>query len=370
MPIKEKRKKIAILTAMGGYGHLSYAFAYDYWLSLWGYQTEIFNVGLTGNQEIYKLLLKKPFAYKSFFMLSNMMDISNILVKRISGQLEKKLENLLPKYNEFDAVISTHPLIHPNKGKKNFVVLLDPFLHSTYFANPQPDYYLSIWKESDRFIEKYKIDKQKVLHIGPLLRPAFYKYSSKLQSGEDKMLFKKDLHVEKYKKVCLLMAGGLWINRAWNYMEILSKKSEDSNVLFVFLCGKNDEFRKEATSEYGKNELFKFLSWQDEESVAKWMGASDLAVVFSIAQMGIEAGIMGVPILIFNYIHGQEGAYVDLLEKHGVAKHIEGNSSEKVDYLISELNHLSKYDDSLYKWQKFLKSTPGRMHGVINHYLN
>ena len=100
------------------------------------------------------------------------------------------------------------------------------------------------------------------------------------------------------------------------------------------------------------------------------MGASDLAVVFSVAQMGIEAGIMGVPILIFNYIHGQEGAYVDLLEKHGVAKHIEGNSSEKVDYLISELNHLSKYDDSLYKWQKFLKSTPGRMHGVINHYLN
>ena len=174
------------------------------------------------------------------------------------------------------------------------------------------------------------------MHLGPLLRPAFYKYSGKLQSVEDKMLFKKDLHVEKYKKVCLLMAGGLWINRAWNYMEILSKKFEDSNVLFVFLCGKNDEFCKEATSEYGKNELFKFLSWQDEESVAKWMGASDLAVVFSVAQMGIEAGIMGVPILIFNYIHGQEGAYVDLLEKRGMVfsgYYMRGDKTRLMEYI-------------------------------------
>ena len=370
MQLIEKRKKIAILTAMGGYGHLSYAYAYDYWLSCWGYQTEIFNVGPTGNQEIYKLLLKRPIAYKSFFMLSNMIDISNLVVKRVSGRLEKKLEVLLPRYPEYDAVISTHPLIHPHKGKKNFVVLLDPFLHSTYFANPQPDYYISIWKESNAFIEKYKIDKSKVIQIGPLLRPSFYTYSTKIKNPKDKLIFKKELQVEKYNKVCLVMAGGTWIDRSGEYMELLAKQFEGSNMLFVFLCGKNNEFYDEIIVEYGKNKLFKFLSWQNEDSVAKWMGASDLAVVFSVAQMGIEAGIMGVPIFIFNYIQGQEGAYVDLLEKHGVAKYVQGNTKEKVNYLMNELDYLSKYNSSLSKWQDFLKSTPDRMRDKINHYIN
>ena len=49
---------------------------------------------------------------------------------------------------------------------------------------------------------------------------------------------------------------------------------------------------------------------------------------------------------------------------------VKGNITEKVNYLYSEINNLSKYEESLLKWKKLLLSTPDRMRTILDHYIS
>ncbi len=363
-------KRIAILTAVGGQGHMTAANAIDYWLSEWGYNPIVLNVGPSANQEIYQFLLKTPFAYKSFFMVSDNSKVSGVFVKAFSRIVEKSLIKMLPKYGDFDAVISTYPLIHPRKSKKNIMVLLDPVVHASYLTDPAMDYYLSYWNSDDVATKSTRLNEGNSYTIGPLAKPWFYKRNAELKT-KTKSEFKMELGLNPDEKLCLVMAGGGWIERSEDYIYKLAEKFKNSKIHFAFVCGKNHTFYFEMKEKYEKYSNLTFLDWLNEEKMSQWLAAADLGLAFTIAQMVIESGLCGVPLYVFDYISGQEEGYKDLIIKYEIGEIVEGSTKEQVDKFYDMVDSEYKFRnlDKLQQWQNYLANVPQNARNIFQQIL-
>lgn len=352
-------KKIAIITALAGQGHMSAALALDYWLTEWGYNTQVFNVGTSATDDVHKLLMLYPKAYKSFFRMSNNMRVPRMPVKSFTNLVENKMLDLLPRYLDFDGVISTYPMFHPQKAKKKIMLIPDPVVHASYLTQPYMDYYYSFWEDSNDFICNHKSVNFNCINPGPLARCKFYEKGSKINSPSDKVPFKKILGLDPSKTICLITAGGNWIYRSKKYLNLLERYFDSSSVQFVFVCGKNYEFYEEMQERYADSTLFKFLDWQNEDQISNWMSAADYVVGFSVAQMLVEAGLTRTPFILFEFIEGQEDGYVDVILNKNIGYYLEGSKKEKIlqfKDLIS--TGVSELDADLDSWHTYLLNAP------------
>lgn len=366
-------KKIALLTALAGYGHMSASLAMNYWLTQWGYFSEVYNLGPAGNEEFNKLLYKTPKAYKSFYSLSNYRNVSSVAVRSYSKLMETRLSNMVPSYEKYDASISAYPLIHPQRTKNNIMMLLDPLVHASYLANPYMDHYLLFWEESFKYLAKHKATQYNATYTGPLIRKGFYDLGRSLNSAGPalKKQAKQELGINPDVKLCLITAGGNWIYKTRDYIDLIDKHFDASAYKFAFVCGKDTEFYEEMSMEYKGNQKFIFLNWLVEEEMAKWMMAADFALCFSIAQILVELGLMKVPVYLFNFIEGQEEGYRDVIRNNEIGIELEGTKKEKV---MAFKHFAQNYDyaslnGALEEWQKKLLGVPDRMKKTLEEIL-
>ncbi|MFH1841089.1 MAG: hypothetical protein ABH807_02965 [Candidatus Shapirobacteria bacterium] len=343
-------KTALVLTSRTGGGHVSAAQAYAYWLGRWGWQARVLDVLPAINGRITNLLYRVPKTYKQLFEISNNENIAQMMTASLRLEVERRLKKLAPDYRSADLVISTHPLLHPRRGRRKVMVLLDPVVHALYTVKPRPDYYFSFWPEVLPDIKRWGIRVAKVIQAGPLARPAFY-HSPRLK-----------LPPPPEYKLALVMAGSAWIHRAEVYLELFKNTFKNEKVIFVFMCGKNATFAREMTRKYRRYPNFKFLGWLNEEEVAAWMRLADFGLAFSLAQMGVEAGLCQLPIFILRLIEGQEDGYREVIENRGVGMFLPGDPVNQVALLKILYPHVKLlFGKNLAVWQKELLAAPNHL---------
>lgn len=344
-----RMKKIAVLTGTGGQGHFSVATALESWIKIWGHSAQVFDVIPKVNGDLYKILTKSPKSYRSLFNLTDRMPVANLYIEAATHDLKKRLGKLKCNLESFDLVISTHPFIHPVCHAKTMMVLLDPVLHMAYMAKPRADKYLAFWPNDLSKVQKMGVKKSDIFLSGPLARPAFY--------------FNPKTNTEN---IILVTAGGGWIHKTDKYIKIMSETFKDTPYTFVFVCGKNTKFYEKKSKEFKNRRNLRFLSWLNEQEMANWVAKSRCVLAFSVAQMSVEAGLLGKPIFIADYIMGQEDGYIKALTNKKIAKLLCGKPAEKIDLLktfLLEANPIKEI--SLTSWKNELNLVPEKIKGYI-----
>lgn len=335
--------KILILTGKAGQGHISIARSLEYWTGQWGFEPKVLDLLPGYINTGYKINLKTRI-HEPFFKLTNNRYVSKLGMMGFNGSLEERLENVCPDYKSYDIVIATHSLFHPAFAKVNIIILPDPAIHSSYLVPPKPKHYISYWTQDRRFD-----------FLGPLARKSFYnelKYKSK-------QALKKECDFEPEKTTVLILAGGEWINRSQDYIDMLGYGFDPDKFEFVFICGKNERFQREMQEQYSVPN-FKFLGWKNDEEMNKIMRAGDCGLCFSTGSAVItESGICKLPLYIVDTLGAQENGYIQIVERHGVGKYLKGGYWEKIDQLKDYLPKTQKlFEKNLDKWGDYLISRP------------
>jgi len=362
-------KKVLIVTALGGSGHISAAKALKYWLTEWGYESVIASVGSSTSDELYGLSLKSPRTYKSIYALSDRSSVSSVIVKGFSRLEEAKIMEVLTEYHDFDAVISTYPFFHPTKAKKSIITCLDPVVHSSWLAKPFADHYFMYWDESTEILPQEIVKRRDIVLTGPLVRASFYDVAKKLHSAGDKKEFKIQLGLDPDKRYCLVTAGGAWIGKSKKYIKHFETAFRNENMSFIFMCGKNKKFQEQMSRAYSGNSKFVFLPWKEEKEVAQYMAASDYIAMFTIAQISLEAGLALLPVYIFGYIDGQEHYHKKILTDRGVGVYLDGTIEEKVwefKELVNNKKQNNITEEKLIAWQQHLLDSNRRYKEAID----
>lgn len=366
LKIMLNQKNVLILTGRSGGGHLSIAQSFQYWLNSWGLNTQIFDIIPTFNEKINKLLYHNPKTYKSLFKISNSYPLADIMTSSFRLNLERKLKKSVPNYSSTDIIISTHPLIHPRKGRIRIMIVPDPIVHATYKAAPKADYYFIFWPEALGQMLKSKIKRKSLLVTNPLARRSFYQIGKLCQNEKKRQNIRAQLGIYPDTRVGLVIAGSEWIDRAKDYLELLSAEFSQENVLFVFLCGKNKKFINKMSQKYASLKIFKFLDWLNEEQMAIWMNAADFGIAFSLAQMSAEAGLSKLPLIIFKLMGGQEEKYRDVIENRNVGFYLSGKPKTQVAVLrLLYRNIRNLLAKNLEQWQDTLLKTPDQIKKIV-----
>lgn len=338
----DQNNKILILTGKAGQGHISIARSLEYWTAQWGFEPKVLDVLPGYINTTYKINLKTH-THTPMFKITDNRYLSKLMVKGFNGSLEERVEALCPDYKSYDTMISTHPLLHPSFAKTNIIILPDPEVHKMYLAPPRPQHYLSFWIWDRR----YEL-------LGPLVRKGFYD-ERRYQSKRD---LKKECGFSQEKKTAIIIAGGEWINKSQDYIDILGYSFDPNTIEFVFLCGKNERFRIENTERYKDLNMI-FLGWKDDVEMGKIFRAGDFGIYFSGSQVITETGICKLPLYILDSMGAQESGFVQIVEKNGAGKSIKGSYWEKIDKLKELVPQTDRlFDKNLDKWSKYLMDRP------------
>ena len=336
-------KKVLILTGKAGQGHISIAKSLEYWMSQWGMEPTILDILPGYINTTYKVNLKAR-THQPFYRITNNRYFSKLMLRGFNGSLEERIQTLCPSYQDYDTVVSTHPLVHPDFAKTNIIILPDPAIHDLYLAAPHPQYYISLWKQDRRYE-----------FLGPLTRKGFYnelKYKTK--QG-----LKKECGFDPNKTTGIILAGGEWINKSQDYIDMLGYAFDPEKHEFIFVCGKNERFRQEAQRWYSNTNL-KFLGWMDDAQMNAVLRAGDYGICFSTGSGVVaEVGACRLPVYIIDTLGAQENGYIQILEKNGVGRYIKGSYWEKMDRLkelIPQTNRL--FDKNLNRWGDYLMTRP------------
>jgi hypothetical protein len=331
--------------------------AFNYWLNKWGWQVRVLNVLPAINGRINDLLYRVPKTYHQLFELSNNQNIARLMTASLRLEVDRRLKKMAPDCRAADLVISTHPLLHPDGGLKKIILLPDPVIHALYIVKPRPDYYFAFWPEATPDLKRWGISPRKIVQTGPLARAAFY------QKTKTKTVVLKN----SYSKIALVLAGSGWMQRAADYLELLRTSFKNEQLLFVFICGKNKDFVQKMALKYRRYPKFKFLGWLAAGEIAAWMRRADFGLAFSLAQMGVEAGLCRLPIFILRLIEGQEEGYRKVIENRGVGMFLPGDPPNQIALLKLLYPHTEElFGKNLVVWQKELLSVPPRLKKIVS----
>src|SRR3989339_1058954 len=334
--------KVLILTGKAGQGHISIAKSLEYWTAQWGFKPKVLDILPGYINTTYKINLKTH-THTPMFKITDNRYLSKLMVRGFNGSLEERVEALCPDYKAYGVAISTHPLLHPNFAQTNVIILPDPEIHGMYMAPPKPNHYLSFWKWDRR----YEL-------LGPIVRKGFYN-ERKYQSKQG---LKKECGFDPNKQTAIIIAGGEWINRSQDYIDILGYSFDPNTIEFVFLCGKNDRFRQENTERY-KGLNMKFLGWMDDTEISRVFRAGDFGIYFSGSQVITETGICKLPLYILDSMGAQESGFVQIVEKNGAGRSVRGSYWEKIDKLKALVPQTDRlFEKNLDKWSKYLMERP------------
>ena len=218
---------------------------------------------------------------------------------------------------EPDAVICTHYLpaevfsVRKRKGRFSAslsIVLTDFDIHTMWIQNGVDRYFVAT-DEMEYALRAKGIDGAAVSVTGIPIMPVFAK-------AYDKEAMRAKLELKRRTPTVLLAAGGFGLMPVEETADVLAKESGD--VQFVAIAGRNEKLQrrldKVARRHSGKIVPLGFVT-----NMHEYMAASDFVVTKSGGLTSSECLAMGLPMVIWNPIPGQEERNADYLLENGVA---------------------------------------------------
>jgi processive 1,2-diacylglycerol beta-glucosyltransferase len=171
--------------------------------------------------------------------------------------------------------------------------------------------------------------RQPIYSFGIPVRPAFAVHRSR-QEARDMLGISREAHV------AIVMGGGLGLGHILEACDTLTSKPFGQPVTVIALCGNNTKLQEQvrglATARLPKYTITA-VGWTDQVPV--YMQAADLLVSKAGGVTLAEAAAVGVPLVVFQHLPGQETVNVRFLTEHEAAC-----TAENADQLLHAAEEL------------------------------
>jgi len=227
------------------------------------------------------------------------------------------LQGMAKIFNEYmpDAIVSMHPLLNHLTARvlKNMerkipfiIVTVDPVsLHKSWITNDADVIVVSTDEAAETCI-KEKIPEDKIKVLGFPVRPGFLE-------GSDKNDARAGFGLKKDLFTVLVMGGG---EGAGNISDIVNELNRsEMDMQLIVICGRNEKLKEklDAVQYRSPVKIFGFT-----EEVPKIMTASDIIVTKGGPGAVFEAIAKELPLVITNWLPGQEEGNVRYVKAHGI----------------------------------------------------
>jgi len=285
--------------------------------------TEPVLVDITGPSKLVKHILEKGYAlsvdhfhgfYKALFEVSKrplVMRTENHLATKLIGDFFiKKLQKEKP-----DKIVAFFYLIRPVREAMHKLglkipitaIVTDPFTsHPFWFLYPEISY-IVFSPEMRQEALRAGVPEKNITVTAPIIHPKFTEISTDI----DQTKIQKKLGLPVAKKIVLLIGGGNGLPHGSRAIEELLESRLDAH--FAVVCGNNKRLKRNAEAlqaQWGKEKLtvYGFVDF-----IEQLIAASDVVVGKAGASVMGETLILKKPLIIVNYIWGQEQGNVDFV---------------------------------------------------------
>ena len=347
-------KKVLILSAAVGAGHLRAAEAIERAFKQSGAAEEIRNIDVLN----YTNPLFRRLYGKAYIDMVNMMpevlgwmydsldkpwqnERRRLALDRLNTQ---PLIKLLKDYQP-DIAVCTHFLPAEiiswlkGKGKINFplaIIVTDFDVHAMWLCHHFERYFVAL-DETKVHLEKLGIPPEKITVSGIPIDPVF-------AEPKDKTAMLEKYELEPDKLTVLVSAGGFGVGNIEHLLIALSELKTPAQVLAI--CGRNEESKTKLEKLSAKklnNQTVTFKPIGYTTAMDEYMSAADLIVGKPGGLTTSEALAKGLIFVIVNPIPGQEERNSDHLLEKGCA--IKCNNLPTLAYKIDELiNEREKFE--------------------------
>ncbi|ATP94289.1 MULTISPECIES: diglucosyl diacylglycerol synthase [Bacillus] len=315
-------KKILILTANYGNGHMQVAKTlYDECKSQGFEHVIVSNLYQESNpivSEVTQYLYLKSFSIGKQFYRLFYYGVDKIYNKRKFNIYlkmgNKRLDELIQLHNP-DIIIITFPMIvvpeYRNKTGKvipTFNVMTDFCLHKIW-----------VHENIDRYYVATEYVKQKLVEIGT--HPSDVKVTGipirpQFEVDVPKSIIYKKYGLSSDKKVLLIMAGAHGVLK--NVKELCEALLLDSEVQIVVVCGKNAAL-KQSLSELEQAHPNQLKALGYVEQIDELFRVTDCMITKPGGITLTEATAIGVPVILYKPVPGQEKENALFFEDYGAA---------------------------------------------------
>ncbi|MFA5021510.1 MAG: glycosyltransferase [Patescibacteria group bacterium] len=336
-------KKVLIVYATGGMGHVSAARAIEQAFKEKYPEVEIKNVDVIDfAMKVYKKVFVDGYNYVS----AKTPELWGWLYRTYNNKSKQKLPQLLsqlaiegkfiPFIEEFkpDFIISTHPLpmlLVSHSKKKQIInilssmVLTDFGCHSFWIA-PEVNYYFVATDNVKQCLFDYKVKPEQVAVTGIPIETKFSKTPAKAE-----LIKKFGLEAGLFT---VLIVGGQFTYSALQAIISGITKKHDGKVQFLVVAGRDQDL-KEALDKSDLNKNSKIKTFGFVNYMQELMAVSDLIFSKAGGLTVSECMAMGLPMVINKVIPGQEEDNVNYLVDAGAAVKV-----QNFDEVVNAVNDL------------------------------
>ncbi len=252
-----------------------------------------------------------PSAYRWFYHWSNRPNEPRLISEAFSKAGLKEVRAFLRELQP-DAVLASYATVAAVMGRaraadgldfRNLLVVTD-FRAHRHWARPEADRIFVAFEETKEDLVAHGIAPERVRVTGIPILPAY----ARLQDRE-RLRAKRGFDE---RPVVLLASGGAGAYRS--YPRVLRALLELD--LPVQLVTFNPEHNGTHDEERGR---MRWIRTGLRADFPEWMGAADWVVGKAGGLTASEALALGVPMIVFDPIPGQEEGNAELLERHGAA---------------------------------------------------
>ncbi len=339
-------KKVLILSAAVGAGHLRAAEALEKTFKQLGAAEEVKNIDvLNYTNPLFRRLYGKAY----LDMVNTMPEVLGWMYDSLDKPWENERRRLaldrlntqplinLLKTEKPDLAVCTHFL--PSeiiswlkaKGKVDFpqaIVVTDFDAHTMWLCHHYEQYFVAL-DETKVHLAKIGIPVDKITVTGIPIDPLF-------AESKDKTAMREKYGLDADKLTILVSAGGFGVGNIEHLLEALSDLQTPSQI--VAICGRNEDLKtklEKLAREKLNNERVTFKPIGFTREMDEYMSAADLIVGKPGGLTTSEAMAKGLIFVVVNPIPGQEERNSDHLLEKGCA--IKCNTLPVLAYKIDEL---------------------------------
>ena len=353
--VQKTKKKILIVSASAGHGHVVAAQALEEALSKHPDKPEFQTVDiLEYSTTIYRKMVKDAYLFLAkknpnlfgyiYYTTNRELNIKQARNDKFLKMLEGLNTGAFMKFlkvNTFDHIISTHylpPQVIERLKLKNKIhcpvttVTTDYGLH-TYWVSPGSDYFVTADKNNKKHLVAAGVDNKRILASGIPVRQTFYK-------KKDISKLKKKYNCSAKDQVVLVLSGGLGVGPIQEILGEVDKATSDFKIFVI--AGRNEKLQASLEDQSTSlNHPTTVIGYT--EKIDEYMRIADIIVTKPGGLTVAESLAVGTPLMIINPIPGQESFNSDMLLEEGAAVKAFGSKqiSYKMDAVFSKKGKLS-----------------------------
>lgn len=278
-----------------------------------------------------------PWLYRAVYQFGESRERVVATQKAVYPLLKKYISTLI-RPEDTDLFISVHPLeieiplwYMEEIGKRiPFVtVVTDPVTAPLAWFCPEVDLCVVATEPAYQTGLSCGLDPSRLKLIGLPIRQAFGQ-----MQGYDKLDMRARLGLPPKKPLIMMSGGGAGIGRIVPMARALAKQlaQHERDVQIAIVAGRNNELYRRLKRQKWPVTVH-VLGFVD--NMAEWMAASDLFLTKAGPGMLAEAACLGVPVVITDFVPGQEIGNVSWVVKNGAG--IYEHEIEGIAAVVNEL---------------------------------